>query len=225
MSAGADLVIASDGVHSTLRSEQQAAFGTRLSRLRNHYIWLGSDREFDAFTFPFVPTPAGWLWAHAYGFDTGASTFVVETSPETWTGLGFDRMDPGETVAALERHFAGVLDGARLHPPAGTRDRTPWNRFLRSCEPALSVSNLALTGDAAHTMHSTIGSGTRLAMEDVIALASAWPGESSVPAALARTETTRQRQLRGVQRDALRSARWYENVPGTSAVPMRTSPG
>ena len=189
VSAGADLVIASDGVHSTLRSQQQAAFGTRLSRLRNHYIWLGSDREFDAFTFPFVPTPAGWLWAHAYGFDTGASTFVVETSPETWAGLGFDRMDPGETVAALEQHFAEVLDGARLHPPAGTRDRTPWNRFLRVRNRRWSVGNLALMGDAAHTTHFTIGSGTRLAMEDAIVLASALAQEPSVPAALAAYET------------------------------------
>jgi anthraniloyl-CoA monooxygenase len=213
VSAGADLVIASDGVHSTLRSQQQAAFGTRLSRLRNHYIWLGSDREFDSFTFPFVPTAAGWIWAHAYGFDTAASTFVVETSPETWAGLGFDRMDPTETVAALERHFADVLDGARLYPPAGTQDRTPWNRFLRVRNRRWSVGNLALMGDAAHTTHFTIGSGTRLAMEDAIVLASALAREPSVPAALAAYEDIRQRQLRGVQRDALRSARWYENVP------------
>jgi hypothetical protein len=137
-------------------------------------------------------------------------------------------MDPGETLAALERHFAGVLDGARLHPPAGTRGRTPWNQFLRVRNRRWSVGNLVLMGNAAHTTHFTIGSGTRLAMEDAIVLASALTWEASVPAALIAYENTRQRQLRGVQRDALRSARWYENVPrylGCSDADFRPADG
>ena len=97
--------------------------------------------------------------------------------------------------------------------PAGTRDRTPWNRFLRVRNRRWSVGNLVLMGDAAHTTHFSIGSGTRLAMEDAMVLASALAREPSVPAALAAYETTRQRQLHRMQRDALRSARWYENVP------------
>ena len=104
-------------------------------------------------------------------------------------------MGPEETVAALEQLFAGVLDGARLHLPAGTRDRTPWTEFLRVRNRRWSVGNLVLMGDAAHTTHFTIGSGTRLAMEDAMALATALAAEPSRPAALAAYETTRQRQL------------------------------
>ena len=209
---GADLVIASDGVNSTLR-QQQAGFGTRVRRLRNKYIWLGSDREFDSFTFPFVRTRAGWVWGHAYGFDEGASTFVVEMAPETWTGLGFDRMGPEATMAELEHLFADSLEGHRLRPQAGTRDRTPWNEFVVVRNRRWHVGNLALMGDAAHTTHYTIGSGTRLAMEDAMTLSTALTSEPTPEGALEAYEKTRQRQLQNVQRDAMRSARWYEHVP------------
>jgi len=209
---GADLVVASDGVNSTLR-RQQAGFDTRVTRLRNKYIWLGSDREFASFTFPFVSTRAGWVWAHAYGFDEGASTFVVEMAPETWTSLGFDKMGPDATMAELEQLFAGPLEGHRLRPQAGTRDRTPWNEFVVVRNRRWHIDNLVLMGDAAHTTHFTIGSGTRLAMEDAMTLSTALANQASQEAALQAYETTRQRQLRNVQREAMRSARWYENVP------------
>ena len=209
---GADLVIASDGVNSTLR-RQQSGFGTRVTRLRNKYLWLGSDKEFGTFTFPFVSTHAGWVWGHAYGFDEGASTFVVEMAPETWTGLGFDRMGPQATIAELEHLFAESLEGHRLRPPVGTRDRTPWNEFLVVRNRRWHVGNVALMGDAAHTTHFTIGSGTRLAMEDAMALSTALSAEPTREAALETYQTTRQRQLQNVQREALRSARWYEQVP------------
>jgi anthraniloyl-CoA monooxygenase len=212
VSGGADLVLASDGVNSTLR-RQQAGFGTRVTRLRNKYIWLGSDKEFDSFTFPFVWTDAGWVWAHAYGFDEGASTFVVEMAPKTWSGLGFDRLGPEPTMAALEQLFATSLEGHRLHPQAGTGDRTPWNEFLVVRNRHWHVGNQVLMGDAAHTTHFTIGSGTRLAMEDAMTLSRALATEPTQEAALETYETTRQRQLRNVQREALRSARWYEDVP------------
>jgi anthraniloyl-CoA monooxygenase len=217
---GADLVIASDGVNSTLR-RQQAGFGTHVTRLRNKYIWLGSDREFDSFTFPFVSTRAGWVWAHAYGFDAGASTFVVEMAPETWTGLGFDKMGPDATMAELEQLFEDSLEGHRLHPQAGTRDRTPWNEFLVVRNRRWHIDKLVLMGDAAHTTHFTIGSGTRLAMEDAMALSTALSDQAVREAALDAYQSTRQRQLRNVQREAMRSARWYENVPryiGATAV-------
>ncbi len=209
---GADLVIACDGVNSTLR-RQQPGFGTRVTRLRNKYIWLGSDKEFDSFTFPFVWTSGGWVWGHAYGFDEGASTFVVEMAPETWSYLGFDGMGPEETMAELEQLFATSLEGHRLRPQAGTRDRTPWNEFLVIRNRRWHVGNLVLMGDAAHTTHFTIGSGTRLAMEDAMALGTALASEPNQEAALAAYETTRQRQLREIQRVAMRSARWYEQVP------------
>ncbi|HWJ54388.1 MAG TPA: FAD-dependent monooxygenase [Propionibacteriaceae bacterium] len=221
---GADLVIASDGVKSTLR-QQQAGFGTRTRRLRNKYIWLGSDQEFGSFTFPFVRTHSGWVWGHAYGFDKGASTFVVEMEPETWTGLGFDRMSPEATMTELEHLFEDSLEGHRLFPPVGTKDRTPWTEFVVVRNRRWHVGNLVLMGDAAHTTHYTIGSGTRLAMEDAMTLSTALAAEPSQPAALAAYEATRQRQLREVQREAMRSARWYENVPryiGASEVEFAT---
>jgi anthraniloyl-CoA monooxygenase len=212
VSRGADLVIACDGVNSTLR-RRQPEFGTTTTRLQNKYIWLGSDKEFTSFTFPFVRTSAGWVWGHGYGFDEAASTFVVEMAPETWTGLGFDRLGPEPAMAELERLFADSLEGHRLRPQAGTRDRTPWNEFLVVRNRRWHLGNLALMGDAAHTTHFTIGSGTRLAMEDAMTLSTALAAKPTLEAALDIYETTRQRQLRNVQREALRSARWYEHVP------------
>jgi anthraniloyl-CoA monooxygenase len=209
---GADLLVASDGVNSGLR-RQQPGFGTQLLRLRNKYIWLGSDKEFESFTFPFVSTHAGWVWAHAYGFENGASTFVVEMAPETWTGLGLDLMSPDATITKLERLFAGALDGHRLFAPVGTRDSMPWTEFAVVRNRRWHVGNLVLMGDAAHTTHYTIGSGTRLAMEDAMALSTALATEPSRPAALAAYQAVRQRQLRKVQRAATRSARWYEHIP------------
>ena len=176
--AEADLVVASDGVNSRLRGEQPG-FGTRLDRRRNYYLWLGTEREFDSFTFPFVRRPEGWLWAHAYGFDSGASTFVLELAPETWQALGFDRLGPDESLRMLEEFFADSLDGHRLHPQAGTRDRLPWTNFVVVHNRHWHVGNLVLLGDAAHTTHFTIGSGTRLAIEDSIALAESLAAESS----------------------------------------------
>lgn len=210
--ADADLVVAADGVNSRLRREQPA-FGTRLDRRRNYYLWLGTEREFASFTFPFVQRPEGWLWGHAYGFDAGASTFVIELAPETWRALGFDRLGPDETLAMLEDVFADSLDGHRLHPQAGTRDRLPWTNFVVVRNRRWHIGNLVLLGDAAHTTHFTIGSGTRLAIEDSIALAESLTAESSVAAALARYERVRQQALRAVQREATRSARWYEQLP------------
>ena len=161
--------------HPAASSRQASA--PRLSRLRNKYIWLGSDREFDVLHLPFVPTHAGWVWGHAYGFDEGASTFVVEMAPETWAGLGFDRMGPEATMAELEQLFAASLEGHRLFPPVGTRDRTPWTEFVVVRNRRWHVGNLALMGDAAHTTHYTIGSGTRLAMEDAMTLSTALAAE------------------------------------------------
>lgn len=207
-----DLVVAADGVNSRLRREQPA-FATRLDRRRNYYLWLGTEREYDSFTFPLVRRPEGWLWGHAYGFDSGASTFVLELAPQTWRALGFDRLGPEETLRMLEHFFADSLQGHRLHPQAGTRDRLPWMNFVVVHNQRWHVDKLVLAGDAAHTTHFSIGSGTRLAIEDSIALAEALASEASVAAALARYEKVRQQALRSVQREATRSARWFEQLP------------
>jgi len=208
---GADLVVAGDGVNSGLR--RRRSFGTRLVRGRNKFIWLGTDKEFTSFTFPFVDTPSGWLWGHAYGYADGASTFVVETSPETWSGLGFATSDAPATVRRLEELFADALEGHSLQLRASPFDGHPWTEFVEVQNERWRVGNVVLLGDAAHTTHFTIGSGTRLAMEDAMALADAMTAEPDLDSALRRYDEDRRADLRGVQRVARRSARWFERVP------------
>lgn len=216
----ADLVVAGDGVNSGLRDRR--SFGTRRVRGRNKFIWLGTDKEFTSFTFPFVDTPAGWVWGHAYGYADGASTFVVETTPETWSGLGFATLDGTATIRRLEELFAESLDGHRLQLRASPSSRPgrspdvtdghPWTEFVEVRNQRWRVGNVALLGDAAHTTHFTIGSGTRLAMEDAMALADALASEPDLDQALQRYDVSRRDHLRGVQRVARRSARWFERV-------------
>jgi 2-polyprenyl-6-methoxyphenol hydroxylase-like FAD-dependent oxidoreductase len=208
----ADLVIASDGARSRLRARRQEAFGTSVHRGRNKYIWLGTSRVFDSFTFPFVRTNSGWIWAHAYGFDDRTSTFIVETTPETWRGLGFDRLGPTETMRALEEIFAAQLDGHALRPPVGTGERTPWLEFQTVTNRLWHQGRVALIGDAAHTTHFTIGSGTRLAMQDAIGLADAL-AENDLDSALQDYHRRRAAALHDAQRNAAYSARWFENLP------------
>ncbi|HEU4548026.1 MAG TPA: FAD-dependent monooxygenase, partial [Microlunatus sp.] len=165
----------------------------------------------------------GWVWGHAYGYADGASTFVVETTPETWSGLGFATLDGTATIRRLEELFAESLDGHRLHlrtspssRPGRSPDVTdghPWTEFVEVRNQRWRVGNVALLGDAAHTTHFTIGSGTRLAMEDAMALADALASEPDLDHALQRYDVSRRDHLRGVQRVARRSARWFERVP------------
>ena len=207
----ADLVVAGDGVNSGLRDRR--SFGTRRVRGRNKFIWLGTDKEFTSFTFPFVDTPAGWVWGHAYGYADRASTFVVETTPETWAGLGFATLDGTATIRRLEELFAESLDGHRLQLRTSPFDGHPWTEFVEIRNQRWRVGNVALLGDAAHTTHFTIGSGTRLAMEDAMALAHALASEPDLDRTLQRYDASRRDHLRGVQRVARRSARWFERVP------------
>ncbi len=182
--ADSDLVVASDGVNSRLRQRRAEHFGTRVVRGKNKYIWLGTSQVFDSFTFPFVHTEAGPIWAHAYGFDSDNSTFIVETTRDTWRGLGFDGLSPDKSLRLLERIFEASLDGHTLSPQAGTRDITPWLEFQTVTNRSWHHGNLALMGDAAHTTHFTIGSGTRLALEDAIGLASQLRDHADIPVAL-----------------------------------------
>ncbi|HEY6637803.1 MAG TPA: FAD-dependent monooxygenase [Solirubrobacterales bacterium] len=211
--ADSDLVIASDGVNSRLRQRRADHFGTRVVRGRNKYIWLGTSKVFDSFTFPFVPTQAGLIWAHAYGFDSEKSTFIVEASLDTWRGLGFDGLSPDESMRLLEEIFEASLDGHALSPQAGTRDMTPWLEFQTVTNRSWHHRNLALMGDAAHTTHFTIGSGTRLALEDAIGLATQLQEHADIPSALTAYGRQRSGDLIEVQRTARNSAHWFENVP------------
>ena len=166
-----DLIVACDGVSSRLRQLYAGDFGTDIHVGRNKYIWLGTSKVFDKFTFAFVPTAAGWIWCHAYGFDVETSTFIVECSPETWSELGFDRLGEHETVALLEQIFASQLEGHCLHASDKANGASPWRSFRTLTNETWHRENIVLMGDAAHTTHFTIGSGTKLALEDAIALA------------------------------------------------------
>jgi 2-polyprenyl-6-methoxyphenol hydroxylase-like FAD-dependent oxidoreductase len=209
----ADLVVASDGVHSALRTRYADHFGTETRAGRNRYIWLGTSKVFDAFTFSFVESGHGWIWCYGYGFGPDAGTCVVECAPETWTGLGLDTASEADGLAVLEKVFAGVLDGHRLMGRSGADGRTQWRTFHTLTNRTWYHDNLVLLGDAAHTTHYSIGAGTTLAVEDAIALAGALHEHAALPKALARYELERQQALLSIQSAAHYSARWYENLP------------
>ncbi|MGW7282295.1 FAD-dependent monooxygenase [Streptomyces sp. NPDC054844] len=209
----ADLVVAADGVGSALRTRHAGHFGTEIRAGRNHYLWLGTTKIFDAFTFAFTETEHGWIWAYGYGFGSEGSTCVVECAPETWTGLGLDRADEGEGLVLLEKLFADVLDGHPLtgRPTAGAGAR--WATFRTLTNRTWSRGNLVLLGDAAHTTHYSIGAGTTLALEDAMALSAALRERGTLQDALAHYERERRAALLPLQSAARFSAQWYENLP------------
>jgi 2-polyprenyl-6-methoxyphenol hydroxylase-like FAD-dependent oxidoreductase len=209
----ADLIGACDGVNSRLRQLHQDDFETDVRVGRNKYVWLGTSKVFDEFTFAFVPTAAGWIWCHAYAFDDATSTFIVECSPETWTGLGFDDLGEDDTLALLEQLFASHLEGHPLWSNARTHGGAQWLNFRTLTNETWHHDNTVLMGDAAHTTHFTIGSGTKLALEDAITLADKLDEGTELQPALEAYERERQTAMRTAQTDARFSAEWFENVP------------
>ncbi|SEL30620.1 FAD-dependent monooxygenase [Nonomuraea pusilla] len=218
--AGADLVVAGDGVNSTLRSRHPDHFGTEITTGRNLYLWLGTTKVLDAFTFVFKETPHGWIWCYGYPYSTERSTCVVECAPDTWRGLGLDRASESGSLAALERIFAELLDG---HPLIG-RERSGstahWLNFRTVANRRWCRGNLVLVGDAAHTTHYSVGSGTSLALEDAAILAHALRVSPRIETALARYERRARGRMRAAQRAARRSAQWYEDFPRYAGLPM-----
>ncbi|MET9827724.1 FAD-dependent monooxygenase [Streptomyces sp. NPDC006385] len=215
----ADLVVAGDGVHSALRTHHADHFGTRTTIGRNHYIWLGTSKPFDAFTFAFVETDHGWIWCYGYGYGCGygvgpaSGTVVVECAPETWTGLGLDTVSAADGLALLEKLFADALDGHPLTGRADADGRARWRNFRTLTNRTWHRGNLVLLGDAAHTTHYSIGAGTTLALEDAIALAGALHAHATLPRALADYEQRRKKALLPAQSAARHSAQWYEHLP------------
>ncbi|MEU5275460.1 FAD-dependent monooxygenase [Streptomyces asoensis] len=208
----ADLVVAGDGVHSALRTHHAEDFGAELTPGRNSYVWLGTTKVFDSFTFAFVETGHGWIWCYGYPFSAEQSTCVIECAPETLAGLGLDRADEGEQLARLEKLFAHILDGHPLIGRAAADGSTQWLTFRTLTNRAWYRGNLVLLGDAAHTTHYSIGAGTTLALEDAIALADALRESASLPQALARYQQERKSALLSQQSAARYSAQWYENL-------------
>lgn len=211
--ADADLVIASDGANSSTRASRQNSLGTAIGHGANKYVWLGTSRVFSSFTFPMVATEVGWIWAHAYGFCAQKSTFVVETTPQTWRALGFDQMTADATMQRLEQVFADHLDGQHLWPQTGTYDGARWLQFRKVTNKRWYADKLVLIGDAAHTAHFTIGSGTGLALQDTMALTDALRKFDRLDEALESYSRCRQAALRPTLRTAANSARWFEQLP------------
>ncbi|MEU0075480.1 FAD-dependent monooxygenase [Streptomyces sp. NPDC006332] len=209
----ADLVVAADGVRSALRTGHTHRFGEENRAGRNHYIWLGTTKVFDAFTFAFVETDHGWIWCYGYPFSPERSTCVVECAPETRAGLGLDRADEADGLALLEKLFADVLDGHALIGRSSGQGRAQWLNFRTLTNKTWHHDNLVLLGDAAHTTHYSIGAGTTLALEDAIALAGALHRHAALPQALAHYERERKQALLSIQSAARYSAQWYENLP------------
>jgi anthraniloyl-CoA monooxygenase len=205
--AEADLVLGADGVQSMVRSTFEAAFRPDVRLGRARFTWLGTTLPLTAFTFLFQETEHGLFTVHAYPFEHGLSTFIVECDEATWTKAGMGAADERTTASFLERVFAQHLKG---HPLL--TNRSIWRRFPTVRCGAWHHENVVLLGDAVHTAHFSIGSGTKLAMEDAIALVDAFKahGTRDVPGALAAYEANRRRDVERLQRAARVSQAWFE---------------
>jgi anthraniloyl-CoA monooxygenase len=211
---GYDLVIVADGANSRIRDRYREHFDVDVQVRRNKFVWLGTHKVFEAFTFAFEKLEQGWVWAHAYRFDDDLSTFIVEMAPETWQRLGLDAIEQEGAIAWSERVFAKYLDGHRLMSNAAhLRGSAVWLNFRRIVCGRWSYRNLILLGDAAHTAHFSIGSGTKLALEDAIKLADVLsrPGLSRKDA-LKEYREERNLEVLKLQNSARNSTEWFETL-------------
>lgn len=232
LAADADLILAADGLNSRTRERFAASYLPDVDVRVCRYVWLGTPRRFEAFTFAFEQTPAGWVQAHAYRFDDDTSTFIVEMPENVWRGNGLADMSQDEAIAWCERTFAAYLEGAPLVSNARhLRGSAQWIRFPRvTCESWvhwLDVQErrvpVVLLGDAAHTAHFSIGSGSKLALEDAIALDEALdaPGAlgDGLAAALERWQALRALEVLKLQNAARNSTEWFEHVARYAPLP------
>ncbi len=203
----ADLVLAADGVNSAIRAKYADRFQPSLDWRRNKFVWLGTTRPHPAFTFHFKEHASGLYRVHAYQYDKSHSTFIVETTEETWRRAGLDRASEAETLEFCDRLFAEELDGHKL-----IANRSIWRTFPTIRCAHWHFDNVVLMGDAVHTAHFSIGSGTKLAMEDSIELAKALNAHGTVREALAAYEAVRKPQTESTQRAAQTSLEWFEQT-------------
>ncbi len=216
----ADLIIASDGINSKIRTKYEAVFQPDIVTRPNRYIWLGTKRLWDAFNFTFEKTEHGWFQAHIYKFDDETSTFIVETPEHVWKAHGLDTADADQSVAFCERLFARTLEGHTLMTNARHLRGSAWLNFQRvRCAEWSHFngrSHVVLMGDAVHTAHFAIGSGTKLAIEDAIELARQFgvlgQTRSSIPAVLAEYQKVRAIDVLRLQNAAWNAMEWFENV-------------
>ncbi|MBV9026995.1 MAG: bifunctional salicylyl-CoA 5-hydroxylase/oxidoreductase [Candidatus Eremiobacteraeota bacterium] len=215
-----DLLVGSDGVNSRVRSTFASRFAPALRQGRCRFVWLGTTLPLDAFTFLFEKTEHGWFTVHAYRFDEALSTFIVECREETWHAHGLDSADTADTIAFCEGLFAPYLQGHRLMANSTHLRGRDWLNFTHVGNERWWFDDVVLLGDAAHTAHFSVGSGTKLAMEDAIELATSLvaPKDQLAPA-LQRYEDTRKLEVLRLQNAARNSAEWFENVARYATLP------
>ncbi len=205
--ADSDLVIVADGINSKIRENHKEHFQPGVDLRPNKFTWLGSTRPLDAFKYFFRETPEGIILAHCYQYEKGQSTWVIETDETTWRNFGFDRKGEPEMLATLERVFADELAGHKL-----IANRSVWRNFPTIVNRTWVMGNAVLVGDAKATAHFSIGSGTKLAMEDAIALYESLKSEHGVKAALAKYDTARREEVEKTQHAANVSLAWFEHM-------------
>ncbi len=206
--AGYDLIVAADGLNSLVRRSFEGDFGFSVSYSSNKFAWYGTSKTFATLSQTFVATDRGSFNAHHYRYAPDMSTFLVECDRATWHAYGFAEMSVDESRRVCEQVFAATLDGHAL-----VSNRSVWRNFPWVWNEHWWHRNMVLIGDALHTAHFSIGSGTRLAIEDAIALAKALDAETSLSDGLARYQAERQPIVKKLVAAARTSAEWYESFP------------
>ncbi len=219
----ADLVIASDGLNSRIRTRYADTFRPDIETRRCRFVWLGTRKKFDAFTFAFKQTEHGWFQAHIYQYDGDTSTFIVETPEEVWRASGLEDMSPEQGIAFCEALFADQLDGnALMSNSSHLRGSAMWITFQRIvCQQWVhwnGATPVVLMGDAGHSAHYSIGSGTKLALEDAIELARCFGKHATPGEALAAYQELRSVEVLKIQSAARNSMEWFENVDRYTAM-------
>jgi 2-polyprenyl-6-methoxyphenol hydroxylase-like FAD-dependent oxidoreductase len=205
---GYDLIVGADGLNSLVRRSFEGDFGSSLSYSANKFAWYGTSKRFETLSQTFVATELGSFNAHHYRYSPGMSTFLVECDLATWQRYGFADKTVEQSKDICERVFAATLDGHSL-----VSNKSVWRNFPWIWNERWSFKNMVLIGDALHSAHFSIGSGTRLAIEDAIALVKALEADRDIPAALARYQTERKPIEKKLVTAARTSADWYEKFP------------
>jgi anthraniloyl-CoA monooxygenase len=206
--ADSDIILATDGIGSAIRTQYQKEFGTKIELKKNRFVWLGSTKPLDAFTYFFRSTPHGTIVAHSYQYEENRSTWIFECSDETWQKHGFEVTNETDTMAKIAEIFAEELDGHSL-----ISNKSHWRQFPHVTNEKCYHNNLVLLGDAKATAHYSIGSGTKLAMDCAIGLSDAViANPTNVKAAFAQYDKTRRNTVEMIQYAAIVSLDWFENM-------------
>ncbi|MGW0878284.1 bifunctional salicylyl-CoA 5-hydroxylase/oxidoreductase [Streptomyces sp. NPDC002671] len=216
LAASYDLVVAADGVHSTTRDAYAPVFRPHVAAHHCRYIWLAADFAFDAFRFEIAETEHGVMQLHGYPYAADASTVIVEMREEVWRAAGFGELDEQESVERCAKIFSDALGGRPLRS-----NKSAWTTFRTVVNERWSHGNVVLLGDAAHTAHFSIGSGTKLAVEDALALAACLREQPTLERALAAYEEERKPVVASTQRAARASLEWFENLERYLGQPPR----